>query len=60
MVDEADADQRDDMQRFLEFERRHAKIIKRFGRYPHRNDILSRESTSEEIAFLKTKGSSFL
>ena len=43
----------------LDFERRHAAIIKRFGRYPHRNAILGRESTAEEIAFLNQPGSSF-
>jgi len=43
----------------LAFELRHKAIIDRFGRYPHRNAILGRESTAEEIAFLKTPGSSF-
>lgn len=43
----------------LDFERRHKAIIDRFGRYPHRNDILGRQSTPEEIAFLKEPGSSF-
>lgn len=43
----------------LEFELRHKEIIDRFGRYPHRNDILSRPSTPEEIAFLGQPGSSF-
>jgi uncharacterized protein (DUF924 family) len=43
----------------LEFEWRHKAIIDRFGRYPHRNAILGRESTAEEIAFLKQPGSSF-
>ncbi len=38
---------------------RHAAVIRRFGRYPHRNVILGRASTSEEIAFLATPGSSF-
>lgn len=33
--------------------------IDRFGRYPHRNAILGRESTEEEIAFLKQPNSSF-
>jgi uncharacterized protein (DUF924 family) len=41
------------------FERRHLAIIERFGRYPHRNTILGRESTPEEIAFLTEAGSSF-
>lgn len=37
----------------------HRDIIARFGRFPHRNDDLGRESTPEERAFLKTPGSSF-
>jgi uncharacterized protein (DUF924 family) len=37
----------------------HRDIVKRFGRFPHRNRILGRPSTPEEIAFLKTPGSSF-
>jgi uncharacterized protein (DUF924 family) len=40
-------------------EKRHRAIIERFGRYPHRNAILGRESTVEEIAFLAQPGSSF-
>jgi uncharacterized protein (DUF924 family) len=43
----------------LGYERRHKAIIDRFGRYPHRNAILGRESTPEEIAFLATPGSAF-
>jgi uncharacterized protein (DUF924 family) len=42
-----------------DFELRHKAIIDRFDRYPHRNEILGRESTSEELAFLKEPGSSF-
>lgn len=41
------------------FELRHKEIIDRFGRYPHRNRILNRESTPEELEFLKQPGSSF-
>jgi uncharacterized protein (DUF924 family) len=43
----------------LRFEHKHKEIIDRFGRYPHRNDILGRKSTPEEIEFLKQPGSSF-
>lgn len=43
----------------LDFELRHKAIIDRFGRYPHRNAILGRPSSAEEIAFLQTPGSSF-
>lgn len=37
----------------------HRDIVSRFGRFPHRNAILGRESTPEELAFLKGPGSSF-
>jgi uncharacterized protein (DUF924 family) len=43
----------------LDYELKHKAIIERFGRYPHRNHILGRESTFEELEFLKTPGSSF-
>ncbi|MCX7139994.1 MAG: DUF924 domain-containing protein [Proteobacteria bacterium] len=43
----------------LDFEIRHKNIIERFGRYPHRNAILGRASTAEEIEFLKQPGSGF-
>lgn len=43
----------------LDFERQHKAIIDRFGRYPHRNAILGRESTAEELAFLEQPNSSF-
>lgn len=39
--------------------RRHHEIIERFGRFPHRNKVLGRESTPEEIAFLKEPNSAF-
>ncbi|MGH6612471.1 MAG: DUF924 family protein [Burkholderiaceae bacterium] len=38
---------------------KHFDVIKRFGRFPHRNEILGRESTAEEIEFLKQQGSRF-
>jgi uncharacterized protein (DUF924 family) len=43
----------------VKYARMHAAIIERFGRFPHRNQILGRESTSEELEFLKQPGSSF-
>ncbi len=43
----------------LDFEFSHKKIIEKFGRYPHRNKVLGRESTAEEIEFLTRPGSSF-
>lgn len=42
-----------------DFEMRHKAIIDRFGRFPHRNVILGRESTEQERDFLKQPGSSF-
>ena len=47
------------MENNFRFEKRHQEIIARFGRYPHRNEILNRSSSMEEIAFLKEPGSSF-
>jgi uncharacterized protein (DUF924 family) len=43
----------------LQFELRHKAIIDRFGRYPHRNAILGRQSTAGELEFLQQPGSSF-
>ena len=43
----------------IDYARRHYEIIARFGRFPHRNDVLGRVSTAEEVAFLDQPGSSF-
>ncbi|MDF1720890.1 MAG: DUF924 domain-containing protein [Minwuia sp.] len=43
----------------LQAVRRHHEIIERFGRFPHRNAVLGRDSSAEEIAFLKEPNSSF-
>lgn len=43
----------------LKFEILHKEIIDRFGRYPHRNVALGRESSSEELEFLQQPGSGF-
>ncbi len=48
-----------DQEENLEFELKHKAIIVRFGRYPHRNGVLGRVSTEEEIAFLSEPESSF-
>ena len=42
-----------------DFELKHKAIIERFGRYPHRNDILGRPCTVAELVFLEEPGSSF-
>jgi uncharacterized protein (DUF924 family) len=43
----------------LRYEQQHLAILQRFGRYPHRNTILGRESSAEELSFLKEPGSHF-
>ncbi|WP_448204316.1 DUF924 family protein [Azospirillum sp. sgz302134] len=43
----------------VRFAERHREIIERFGRFPHRNAVLGRESTPEEAAFLLEPNSSF-
>jgi len=43
----------------LRYAERHREIIERFGRFPHRNAILGRASTPEEVEFLKLPGSGF-
>jgi len=43
----------------LDYAHRHRDVIERFGRFPHRNEILGRQSTAEEIAFVKQPGSAF-
>jgi len=43
----------------LKFELLHKRIIDQFGRYPHRNEILGRISTQEELAFLQQENSGF-
>ncbi len=47
------------LEREFTFEKRHQQIIEMFGRYPHRNRALGRESTPEEIAFLKQNPQGF-
>ena len=45
--------------RTADFAHRHRDVIARFGRFPHRNALLGRVSTAEELAFLQTPGSRF-
>jgi uncharacterized protein (DUF924 family) len=44
---------------YVDYAERHREVIRRFGRFPHRNAILGRANTAEETAFLQTPGSSF-
>jgi uncharacterized protein (DUF924 family) len=51
--------QKNAIQDNLDFELKHKKIIEMFGRYPHRNSILGRQSTELEVEFLTTPCSGF-
>jgi uncharacterized protein (DUF924 family) len=53
------ADQREPFNGFANYAERHQAVVARFGRFPHRNAILGRASTPEEMAFLREPGSSF-
>lgn len=59
VADAADTPYAEAAEGFLEFAHSHKVIIDHYGRYPHRNEILGRESTPEEIEFLKQPNSSF-
>ncbi len=48
-----------ELQNMLDYAQRHHDVVQRFGRFPHRNVILGRQSTAEEIEFLKQPGSGF-
>jgi uncharacterized protein (DUF924 family) len=47
------------LQEWVRYAEQHRDIVRRFGRFPHRNALLGRQSTSEELKFLKQPGSSF-
>jgi len=51
--------ERNGIENNLDFEIKHKVIIEKFGRYPHRNYVLGRESTAAELEFLKTQDSEF-
>jgi uncharacterized protein (DUF924 family) len=59
LLEEAPADLRRTFQASLDSAIQHRDIIARFGRFPHRNRVLGRESTPEEIEWLATEGSDF-
>jgi len=44
---------------YLNYAEKHQQVIAQFGRFPHRNAVLGRESTAEELAFLSKPGSRF-
>jgi uncharacterized protein (DUF924 family) len=59
IVGKAQGEEIDRLEGNVKYAIAHKDIIERFGRYPHRNAILGRESTPEEIEFLGQPGSSF-
>lgn len=59
LLAEVDEPARPAFENFLDYARAHRDVVLRFGRFPHRNAILGRESTPEEAAFLLEDGSSF-
>lgn len=59
LFDSVDSTERELFENFYEFAVRHHNIIEQFGRFPHRNNVLGRESTEPEQVFLSRPGSSF-
>lgn len=59
LADEAAADERALFDGFLDYARKHRDVVARFGRFPHRNAILGRPSTPDELEFLTQPGSRF-
>lgn len=59
LADEAAADERALFDDFLNYARKHRDVVARFGRFPHRNALLGRASTDDELEFLKQPGSRF-
>lgn len=59
LLESAPPELKDTFRMVMDYARRHHEIISRFGRFPHRNEVLGRDSTREEIEFLKEPGSSF-
>ena len=59
LVDKAGESERALFANFLDYAHKHREVVLRFGRFPHRNDILGRASSAAEIEFLKQPGSRF-
>ena len=59
LAESVSSEQRKLFDEYLDFAVRHRDIMARFGRFPHRNKTLGRESTAAEVAFLAEPGSSF-
>lgn len=59
LLEEAGDENREIFRSFLDYAEQHRQIIRRYGRFPHRNSVLGRKSTAVEEAFLRQPGSSF-
>jgi uncharacterized protein (DUF924 family) len=59
LAGEVAPEQREQFEGFVDYAVRHLEIVARFGRFPHRNAVLGRTSTPEELEFLTQPGSSF-
>ena len=59
LLGRAPAELRKSFEGFLDYAVQHRELVARFGRFPHRNGVLNRESTSEERAFLESGGKTF-
>jgi uncharacterized protein (DUF924 family) len=59
LAEQVALEHRETFAEFLDYATRHRDVIARFGRFPHRNEILGRPSTSEELEFLEQPGAGF-
>jgi uncharacterized protein (DUF924 family) len=59
LLEEVPATVKQPFQNFLDFAKKHKEIVDNFKRFPHRNALLGRDSTPQELEFLKRPGSSF-
>ena len=60
LAQECAPEERRRYQAFVRYNRQHLEIVERFGRYPHRNELLGRESTEEEERFLAETSYAFM
>ena len=59
LAEEGPSELKGELAQYADYAVKHQVIVERFGRFPHRNKILGRSSTEEEVEFLKQPGSSF-
>ncbi len=59
LIDQAPDGQQELFEEFADYARQHHDVIERFGRFPHRNELLGRDSTEEELAYLESTDHAF-